>query len=138
MPRSAPGPSLGRPSMSTVPSVASSSPARMRSNVDFPHPDGPISVRNSWLPISRWMSLSAVNSDFFVRYTLPRPEIEIRVSAGDGFTAGSIGATSMRAASPNAGSDPRERPFVQECEQPVAEQAQEADDNDAGENLVGV
>src|ERR671918_84428 len=41
------------------PSEMSSSPAIIRSAVDFPQPDGPTRIMNSPSPISRFMSLTA-------------------------------------------------------------------------------
>lgn len=40
-------PSTARPSNSTVPLVGAASPARTSSRVDFPHPEGPITEKNS-------------------------------------------------------------------------------------------
>ena len=45
--------------MTSSPSVMSSSPATIRSAVDFPQPDGPTRIMNSPSPISRFMSLTA-------------------------------------------------------------------------------
>ena len=41
------------------PSVMSSSPAIIRSAVDFPHPDGPTRIMNSPSEISRFMCFTA-------------------------------------------------------------------------------
>src|SRR4030088_2270739 len=46
----------------TTPSVASSSPARIRRAVDFPHPDGPTTTMNSLSFTSRHKSLTAISS----------------------------------------------------------------------------
>ena len=46
-PRSPPGPCTARPSSSTSPEVAGSSPATMRRNVVLPQPDGPTTEMNS-------------------------------------------------------------------------------------------
>src|SRR5450432_317174 len=48
-----------RPPIWIVPSLISSSPAIIRSAVDFPHPDGPTSTMNSPSLISRLRSLTA-------------------------------------------------------------------------------
>ena len=53
------GPSTGRPSIATRPSSAPTSPPRMPSSVDLPHPDGPISVQNSPVPTDSETSRSA-------------------------------------------------------------------------------
>src|SRR5262245_25649143 len=51
------GRSLARtPPMTRSPEVIVSSPASMRSSVDFPQPDGPTSTTNSPVAISRLMS----------------------------------------------------------------------------------
>ena len=47
--------------MSTSPDVMSSSPTIIRSNVDFPHPDGPTRIMNSPSAMSRLTSLTAAN-----------------------------------------------------------------------------
>ena len=47
-----------RPPISISPEVMSSSPAIMRSSVDFPQPEGPTSTTNSPSAMSREMSLS--------------------------------------------------------------------------------
>ena len=46
----------------TSPSVGSSRPAIIRSNVDFPHPEGPSSTMNSRSPMSRTTLSTAVTS----------------------------------------------------------------------------
>src|SRR5262245_50181580 len=46
-------PVTSRSSMNTPPSSTGSSPANIRSVVDFPHPDGPTNTMNSPSPISR-------------------------------------------------------------------------------------
>src|SRR3989440_1457314 len=51
-----------RPSMLIAPPVTSSSPASIRSRVDFPQPEGPTSTRNSPLSISRETSSTATTS----------------------------------------------------------------------------
>src|SRR5215469_6687154 len=47
MPRSGPGPVIGRPHISAWPRVTVSKPATMRSKVDLPHPEAPIRQTNS-------------------------------------------------------------------------------------------
>jgi hypothetical protein len=47
------------PPMRSSPSVMSSSPAIIRSAVDFPQPDGPTRIMNSPSPIVRSMCLTA-------------------------------------------------------------------------------
>src|SRR5215208_4398719 len=59
-----------RASISTVPSVASSRPAIIRSNVDFPQPDGPTSTRNSPLAIVSETSSTATTP---LPYSFVRP-----------------------------------------------------------------
>ena len=59
MPRSLPGPITGLPCSSTSPPECSSSPARMRTRVDLPQPDGPTTHRNSRRWVSKLMSVSA-------------------------------------------------------------------------------
>ena len=46
--------------MKILPSVTCSRPAIIRSNVDFPHPDGPTSTMNSPSGISRLTASTAV------------------------------------------------------------------------------
>ena len=59
MPRSLPGPVTGCPSSSTSPALCSSSPARMRTRVDLPQPEGPTTHSNSRRWVLKLMSLSA-------------------------------------------------------------------------------
>src|SRR4051795_2194799 len=47
--------------MKMSPDVMSSSPTIIRSNVDFPHPDGPTRIMNSPSAISSVTSLTALN-----------------------------------------------------------------------------
>ena len=59
MPRLAGGTLLTlSPSISTLPELASSRPAMMRSSVDFPQPDGPTKTTNSPSVTSRSMPFS--------------------------------------------------------------------------------
>src|SRR5205085_10746076 len=58
-PRRGSGPAAGRPSAAARPSSAATSPPRMPSSVDLPHPDGPISVQNSPVPTDSETSRSA-------------------------------------------------------------------------------
>src|SRR5439155_17593490 len=62
--RSGPGPRTGVPSMRTSPASMGTSPAIARSSVVFPHPDGPMIVRNSFSLMARLMSCSASTSSF--------------------------------------------------------------------------
>ena len=59
MPRSRPGPVTGLPSSKTSPELGSSSPARIRTRVDLPQPDGPTTQRNSRRCVTKLMSFSA-------------------------------------------------------------------------------
>src|ERR1051325_5853787 len=54
--RSVPGPLIGLPLISSSPEVGSSKPATIFSNVDFPQPLGPRSVKNAPSATSRLMS----------------------------------------------------------------------------------
>ena len=58
MPRSLPGSVTGLPCNSTSPDVCCSSPARMRTSVDLPQPEGPTTQRNS----RRWVSKLILSS----------------------------------------------------------------------------
>src|SRR5216683_3664998 len=53
------------PPIMISPSVISSSPAIIRSVVDFPQPDGPTSTTNSWSAMSRSMPRTASTSSYF-------------------------------------------------------------------------
>src|SRR5512138_1514290 len=65
MPRAFGGSSVTTfPPISTSPAVGSSSPAIMRSSVDFPEPDGPRKTRNSPSLVTRSTSLTAPSSAF--------------------------------------------------------------------------
>ena len=55
-----------RPSMQMSPAVISSSPATMRSVVVLPQPEGPTSTTNSRSRISRFTSLTAWVSSYFL------------------------------------------------------------------------
>src|ERR1700691_5147776 len=59
MPRSLPGPVTGCPSSSTSPELCSSKPARIRTRVDLPQPEGPTTHRNSRRWVMKLMSFSA-------------------------------------------------------------------------------
>jgi len=59
MPRSGPGPVTGTPSRRTRPSVGVSSPATIRSSVDFPQPEGPRMVMKSLSATARRVGSSA-------------------------------------------------------------------------------
>src|SRR5882762_1783874 len=69
-PRSGPGPVTSRSASRMWPSVASSSPATMLSNVDLPQPECPISETNSPAWMSRLISSSAQNGPFLVSNTM--------------------------------------------------------------------
>src|SRR5699024_7461111 len=58
-PRSGLGPSTSRPSTNAAPPVGSSRPARMFIRVDFPQPEGPTTVMNSFSSTFRLTSPSA-------------------------------------------------------------------------------
>src|SRR5689334_6660625 len=53
------GPVMGMPFSSASPSLCGSSPARILSRVDLPHPDGPTTAMNSPSAIAKEMLLSA-------------------------------------------------------------------------------
>ena len=54
------GPSTRSPAIDTEPSVAGTSPAAMRSSVDFPQPERPTTVTSS--PSATWTSTSPIAS----------------------------------------------------------------------------
>lgn len=62
MPRSRPGPLISTPFISALPPEGSSSPAKIRSSVDFPHPEGPTMQTNSFSFTERLTSKRAATS----------------------------------------------------------------------------
>ena len=82
-------PFIGAPSMATLPVLSVSSPATMRSNVDFPQPEGPRMVTNSPALMSRSMPSSTIVSP----NRLPSPATRTaprtgRAPAASSFTTG--------------------------------------------------
>jgi hypothetical protein len=65
------GPAIGSPLRLTVPAVGSESPAMMCSNVDLPHPDGPIRAMNSPWPTEKLMSRNAARPCDVNRFSRP-------------------------------------------------------------------
>src|SRR5262245_10495190 len=65
------GPAIGSPLRLTVPAVGSESPAMMCSNVDLPHPDGPIRAMNSPWPTEKLMSRNAARPCDVNRFARP-------------------------------------------------------------------
>src|SRR3954468_22378101 len=53
-------------SIEICPPVMLSSPATMRNVVVLPHPDGPTSTTNSWSRMSRFTSITAWTSSYFL------------------------------------------------------------------------
>ena len=53
-------------SIEICPPVMLSSPATMRSVVVLPQPDGPTSTTNSWSRMSRFTSMTACTSSYFL------------------------------------------------------------------------
>jgi hypothetical protein len=86
-------PAIGVPSIVTLPAVSDSSPATIRSKVDFPHPDGPRMVMNSPAATSRSMPSRTVTSP----KRLPSPRI--RTAPRMGCVAASVGTAAIIQAS---------------------------------------
>src|SRR4051812_26364355 len=122
MPRSAPGPVTGAPSSSTRPVVGVSRPATIRSSVDFPQPDG---------PSTQMKSLSATASDVGSRARVggpPRTPGNVRLTA----------SMTRRDTRARSGQAPGEETLVQDLEEVVGHEADDADHDDAEDDLPGV
>src|SRR5262245_9646495 len=118
MPRSAPGASTRRPSSSTSPALGASSPATMRSSVLLPQPLGPRIVMKSFSATSRSVACSA--------NVAPKRRSTARTD---------------RIALIEPASSPELRPWEQAPVAPlegeVADQPDQADHDDAEDDLVG-
>src|SRR5690349_11614738 len=116
MPRSAPGPLTGAPSNSTRPAVGESRPATIRSSVDLPQPDGPRIVMKSLSPTARVVGCNAS-------------------VGGPPRTPGNVRAT------PSIDSlliGPGEERAIGPFEKKIGDQADDADQDDAEDDLAGV
>src|SRR3990167_6689051 len=120
-----PGPVTGRLSTSSSPAVCTSSPPMVRSSVLLPQPEAPTNVTNSLAPMLRSTLSSAwvgAPSNCLVR---PRMEI--------------LGGVVMVMFIASAFQiEPREGAAVRPAEQLVRHQPDEADDDDPGEDGVGL
>src|SRR5438552_3563630 len=134
MPRSGPGPLTGAPSSSTRPAVGVSSPATMRSKVDFPQPDGPrIAMKSLSATENEIGSIACVDAR-------PRRPGKRRVTcsmvrratlSGDGRRW--FAKTPSAAARHRSGETPREQPLVHRLEEGVGDQADHPDHDDAAD-----
>src|SRR6185295_14310292 len=122
MPRSGPGPRTGAPLTRTRPVVGWSRPATMRSSVDLPEPEGPSRTRKSWSS-----TVSDVGSSARVAGR-PRRPANVRLTP----------SIRRPATEPGSAETPGEQPAVQLLEGVVGEEADEADDHDAEDDLAGV
>src|SRR3954466_4151163 len=121
MPRSAPGPSMRRPSSSTSPLLGWSSPATMRSSVLLPQPEGPRMVTKSFSATSSVVACNAnVGEPPFVAGKLRETPRTERIAF--------ISSPQLR---------PAEGAAVHPLETQVARQTDEADDDDAEDDLIG-
>src|SRR5690242_3621798 len=120
MPRSGPGTATGAPSSRTRPVVGRSSPATMRSSVDFPHPDGPRIVMKS-LSLTR----SVVGSSARVGAP-PRTPGKVRLTP----SMSRLGTDGVSAEVPG------EETAVRELEQHVRDQSDHPDHDDAENHLA--
>src|SRR5690349_7404964 len=162
MPRSAPGFVTGSPSSSTRPLLARSRPATMRSSVDFPQPDGPRMVMKSLSATRSETGSSARVGGAPARaggktratpsmtsllmpppapaqtnpHRQPRPEpVEGRPRPPcRGSTSSPLGWSVLQRASPQA---PGEQAAVGGLEQEIGHEADQADDDDAEDDLPG-
>ena len=117
MPRSGPGRVTGLPSSRIVPVVGVSSPATMRSKVDLPQPDGPRMVTKSLSATSRLVGSSArVGWRRHAR----------RKDARDVLDA-ELGHVWLHG----------KQPAIDRLEQEIRDQPDDADDDDAEDDLAG-
>src|SRR5918912_221363 len=136
MPRSAPGPRTSRPSRSTRPAVGRSSPATMRSRVDFPQPEGPRMVMKSFSATVRVIGSKARIG------AAPRTPGKKRDTPSICNLMGDLGGV-MRGASRMLAREPLRRscetpskqPLVDRLEREVRDEPDHADDDDAEDDL---
>src|SRR6187549_2965862 len=126
MPRSGPGEVIGVPYISTVPEVAVSNPAMMRSNVDFPQPDAPIRQTNSPLLIVR---LTSRNASTVCSPIVKRLERPLMASVGRALRWKAASCTMLRT--------PREQAIVDCHDHAVRQKAGEPDHHHAGDHEIG-
>src|SRR6267143_2246309 len=131
MPRSGPGPVIGRPRRSASPVVGGKRPATMLRIVLFPQPEGPRKTRNSPTPGSsrtaRLMSWTAWN-------VLPSGLTKVL----ERFFSSRTFGLSPSVAAISGSALPREQLLVRDPDHPVRHHADEEDHQHAGEDLVHV
>src|SRR5690348_4063519 len=120
---------LGRvwtmPSMRTVPRSGGSNPATMFIKVDLPHPDGPTIATMSPSATSKLILSSTCNAPCSVAKLLPTPSTLIR--------GGMIGAPPEDAFLVDI-TPPDHFQAFQQAHHPVQQQADQADDDHAGDD----
>src|SRR6516162_3242450 len=121
MPRSLPGPVIGLPPTETWPVVGSSKPATMRSRVDLPQPEAPITQTKAAALIVASMRVSASTSPSPTAKRLLTPRITTWGS--------SLSPMMLRA--------PLQHAIADDDDDAIGDKTAHADDNHAGYHQVG-